>query len=145
MRAAKEGGCKAKAAACLLSSFDLTWMANRILKVFFNASRYDKMKSEEEKSFFKFLNGESAESDLTRSIAEKVARAKVNKQWRRQYMTWQQTIDEEKEISREEGREEGARENAIENAKNALAMGLSAEQVAQITSLPLEQVLSIKR
>ncbi len=117
---------------------------DRSFKVFFNASEYDKMKSEEEKSFFKFLNGESAESDLTRSIAEKVARAKVNKQWRRQYMTWQQTIDEEKEISREEGREEGARENAIENAKNALAMGLSAEQAAQITGLPLEEVKALQ-
>lgn len=59
-------------------------------------------------------------------------------------MTWQQTIDEEKEISREEGREEGARENAIENAKNALAMGLSAEQAAQITGLPLEEVKALQ-
>lgn len=123
-------------------------MANRILKVFFNASEYDKMKSDEEKSFFKFLNGESAESDLTRSIAEKVARAKVNKQWRKQYMTWQQTIDEEKEISREEGIEigrasgiaEGAHNNAVETAHRMLEDGMTAELVAKYTALPLEQV-----
>ena len=52
-------------------------------------------------------------------------------------------------ISREEGFAEGeaygAQKNAIENAKNALAMGLSAEQVAQITSLPLEQVLALEQ
>ena len=60
-------------------------------------------------------------------------------------MTWQQTIDEEKYYAREEGREEGAHENAIANAKNALAMSLTAEQVVQITSLPLEEVLSIKK
>ena len=60
-------------------------------------------------------------------------------------MTWQQTIDEEKYFAREAGREEGARENAIANAKNALSMSLTAEQVVQITSLPLEEVLSIKK
>ena len=56
-------------------------------------------------------------------------------------MTWQQTIDEEKYLAREEG----AHENAIANAKNALSMSLTAEQVVQITSLPLEEVLSIKK
>ena len=59
-------------------------------------------------------------------------------------MTWQQTIDEEKYYAREEGREEGARENAIANAKNALSMSLTAEQVAKITSLPLDEVLALK-
>ena len=38
----------------------------------------------------------------------------------------------------------GERRNAIKNAKNALSLGLSPEQTAQITSLPLEQVLTLK-
>ncbi len=38
----------------------------------------------------------------------------------------------------------GARQNAIANARNALNMGLSPEQVSQITELPLEQVLTLK-
>ena len=38
----------------------------------------------------------------------------------------------------------GERRNAIKNAKNALSMGLTPEQAAQITSLPLEQVLALK-
>lgn len=44
----------------------------------------------------------------------------------------------------DEREEEGKQKTAIENAKNALTMGLSPEQAAQITSLPLEQVLSLK-
>lgn len=44
-----------------------------------------------------------------------------------------------------EGIEDGARQNAIENARNALAMNLSAEQAAQITGLPLEQVLELQK
>ena len=50
----------------------------------------------------------------------------------------------QKQISYEEGEEAGAQKNAIANAKNALSMGLSPEQAAQITSLPLEQVLALK-
>ena len=45
---------------------------------------------------------------------------------------------------RASGLAEGAQQNAIANAKNALDMGLTPEQIAQITSLPLEQVLALK-
>ena len=56
-------------------------------------------------------------------------------------MTWQQTIDEEKEISFEEG----AQANAIENARNLLRMNLlTEEQISQAVSLPLEQVIALK-
>ena len=51
-------------------------------------------------------------------------------------MTWQQTIDEEKDIAleagREEGRKLGARETAIANAKNLLLMNLGTpEQICK--------------
>ena len=55
-------------------------------------------------------------------------------------MTWQQTIDEEKEISYEEGKAE----KAIEAAENFLKEGDSPEKVARCIGLPLEQVLQIK-
>ena len=42
-----------------------------------------------------------------------------------------------------QGREEGAYERALETAKAFLAMGLSPEQVAQGTNLPLETVLEL--
>ena len=41
--------------------------------------------------------------------------------------------------------EEAAERKAIEDARNALAMNLSAEQAAQITGLPLEQVLELQK
>ena len=43
----------------------------------------------------------------------------------------------------EQGREQGAYERALETAKKFLAMGLSPEQVAQGTNLPLETVLEL--
>ena len=48
------------------------------------------------------------------------------------------------EYGYEQGVAEGAQQTAIANAKNALDMGLTPEQIAQITSLPLEQVLALK-
>ena len=63
-------------------------------------------------------------------------------------MTWQQTIDEEKDIAleagREEGRKLGARETAIANAKNLLKEGDSPEKIARCCNLPLEQVIALK-
>ena len=67
-------------------------------------------------------------------------------------MTWQQTIDEEKDIAYEEGHDagraegiaEGARETAIANAKNLLAEGDSPEKVARCCFLPLGEVLALK-
>ena len=114
---------------------------DRAFKVFFNAEECDKLNSEDEKNFFRFLKGEKAETGLSRSIEEKVEFAKKNALWRRQYMTWQQTIDEEKDIAREEG----ARENAIAIAKNLLCMNLlTPKQISQAVSLSLDEVLALK-
>ena len=56
-------------------------------------------------------------------------------------MTWQQTIDEEKEIFYEEGE----RANKIANAKNLLSMNIiTPEQISQAIDLPLEEVLALK-
>ena len=117
-----------------------TKLNDRAFKVFFNASNYDKLANEEEKSFFKFLRGEGAETDFTKNLKDKLSLAKKNAEWRMQYMTWEQTIRIERKISYKEG----AQANARENAKNALDMGLLPEQVSQITSLPLEEVLALK-
>ena len=126
---------------------------DRTFKVFFNATCCDKLKSDEERDFFNFLKGHNAQSDLAKSIQEKVEKAKKNKAWRKQYMTWQQTLDEEKELAREEGLAEGraeglsagARQKAVETAKKMLTLEkLSVSEIAQCTGLTKEEVLSLK-
>ena len=49
------------------------------------------------------------------------------------------------EQGREQGREQGAYETKLETAKSFLAMGLSPEQVAQGTNLPLEVVQELMK
>jgi hypothetical protein len=47
------------------------------------------------------------------------------------------------EQSREEGRDEGRRERDFELARKALAKGMSPAEVAELTGLPLEEVLRL--
>ena len=130
---------------------------DRTYKIFFNAKNCDKLKTEEQKDFFKFLKGSKAASSLSRRIEKKVEYAKKNPDWRRNYMTWQQTIDEEKALAFEEGKSEGrsegveigllqgAQTNAIENARNLLKEDDSVEKIARCCSLPLEQVIALQK
>ncbi|MBQ6780719.1 MAG: hypothetical protein IJP62_05740, partial [Treponema sp.] len=125
-------------------------------KVFFNASDYDKMGSDEERAFFKFLCGKAAEDDFTRIIEQKVARAKKNAGWRKYYMTWDQEIKHQRHMAfdegkaeglsegREKGLSEGARQKAVENAKNAILQGLNDELISKITGLSVEEVASLQ-
>ena len=129
-----------------------TWplLASPKVQVFFNATEYGKIEDKEEKAFFKFLLGNSADDDLTRTIAEKVNRAKKSAAFRRQYMTWEQEMKHLSRVAFDEGKaeglsmglERGARQKAIENAKNALSMGLSVEQVSKITGLSVDEIVS---
>ena len=52
-------------------------------------------------------------------------------------------LAEGKEIGMKEGMEKGMNQKALEIAKNMLAMGLSAEQVAKATQLPLEIIKNL--
>ena len=51
-------------------------------------------------------------------------------------------IAEGKEIGMKEGMEKGMNQKAQDIAKNMLAMGLSAEQVAKATQLPLDIIMN---
>ena len=55
-------------------------------------------------------------------------------------MTWQQTIDEEKDIAFEEGMERGLYDARIENAKAMLADGMDINLAAKYTGLPVENI-----
>ena len=111
-------------------------MNDRAQKVFYICKNYDKLLDARQKAFLRMVTQNSSSDDFTRRVGGLVENAKRNTQWRQQFMEW----DREMAYMRAKGREEGAQEKAVEAALNALAMNLTAEQVAQITGLPLEQV-----
>ena len=114
---------------------------DRAFKIFFNASKYDKLEGEKQRNFFKFLKGEDAVDDFSKQLEEKVVRAKKNADWRRQYMTWEQELREELDEAREEILAEGERIAHISAATNLLKMRLGTiEQIAEAEQLPIETV-----
>lgn len=136
-------------------------------KVFFNASKYDKMPTESLREFFKFLNGLNAASDFTDQLEQKVRYAKTNAQWRHRFMTWEQEMriqvkEKSEQLAKEMAKdlanemvedrvnamrkdiEKEAKEMAVEKveetAKKLLAEKIAPEVVARCTGLSLEQV-----
>ncbi|MBO5729995.1 MAG: Rpn family recombination-promoting nuclease/putative transposase [Treponema sp.] len=123
-------------------------------------------------AFYHYLQEGVAESSLTQEIFNKITTLKNNSIERRLYMTLalkmadieydayesgfergheaglqvgiQQGIEQGIERGVERGLERGAHQKALETAKNLLSMGLSPEQVAQGTNLPLETVQQIQ-
>lgn len=139
-------------------------------KVFFNASKYDKMPTKGLREFFKFLNGLNAASDFTDQLEQKVRYAKTNAQWRHRFMTWEQEMriqvkEKSEQLAKEMAKdlanemvedrvnamradiEKEAKEMAVEKveetAKKLLAEKIAPEVVARCTGLSLEQVKKI--
>lgn len=111
-------------------------------KVFFNAKECDKLRSDEERNFFKFLRGGNADDDFTRQLDEKISKIKRNSKWREQYMTIKQAFYDEIE----EAAQLAAQANAIKNAQNLLRMNiLEHEQISQAIGLPIEKIDELSR
>ena len=108
-------------------------------KVFFNASKYDKMPTESLREFFKFLNGLNAASDFTDQLEQKVRYAKTNAQWRHRIMTWEQ----EMRIQVKEKSEQLAKTIAkemVEDRVNAMRADIEKEAKEMAKDLANEMV-----
>ena len=120
-------------------------MNDGTVNIFFNAKKYDKMKSPKLRSFFEYLCKEKPDSPFTDRLARLVERIKTSPQERKAYMMFSEIVQKEAQEMREECRAEGMEEKALETAKNLLNMNLTSEQIASATGLPLEQVLALQK
>ena len=112
-------------------------MNDGTVNIFFNAKKYDKMKSPKLRSFFEYLCKEKPDSPFTDRLAQLVERIKTSPQERKAYMMFSEIV--QKEAS------EGIEQVRIETAKNLLNMNLTSEQIASATGLPLKQVLDLQK
>ena len=123
---------------------------DKCVKVVYNASAYKSVEDPKVRALLRFIQtDEPGEDDFSKRLSEFVARVKENEKFRKEFSDMNlhdfDIMTEAKEEGLVEGRAEGARQKSVENARNALAMNLSAEQAAQITGLPLEQVLELQK
>ena len=139
-------------------------MNDGTVNIFFNATMYDKMQSENLRSFFRYLCGKNSDDNFTDRLSALVERVKMNAQWRHRYMTIEQEIKLQVEARTNERLNELAQDMAkdmaqdiandmaqdiankktLETAKNLLKINISPEQIAMATGLSLEQVTSLK-
>jgi len=111
---------------------------DKCVKVVYNAKAYENVKDEKVRALLRFIQtNEPGEDDFSKRLSEFVARVKENEKFRKEFA--------EMNLHDFDIMTEAAEEKAIENARNALAMNLTAEQAAQITGLPLEQVLELQK
>ena len=123
-------------------------MNDGTVNIFFNATMYDKMQSENLRSFFKYLCGKNSDDNFTDRLSALVERVKMNAQWRHRYMTIEQEIKLQVEARTNERLNEKLNEkldeSKLEIAKNLLKINISPEQIAMATGLSLEQVKNLK-
>ncbi|MCI6911763.1 MAG: hypothetical protein MR771_01100, partial [Treponema succinifaciens] len=139
------------------------------VNVFFNAKKYDTMKSEELRAFFKYLCGKEPSSGFTDRLSALVERVKTNAQWRHRFMTWEQEMaiqsnekakelakelaqDMAQEIAQDMAKEiaqdmtqEAIVKNSISTAKKLIEINLSIENIVKATGLSTKQVLDLKK
>lgn len=102
---------------------------DKVHKLFYNASSFDKAIDKKVYSFLSFLINRTPSDKLTAKIMKEVDISKNKQPWRAEYMLWKDQIAEWKEEAREkglaegkaEGREEGRAEGRSEaSMKNAI-------------------------
>ncbi len=149
-------------------------MNDGTVNIFFNAKKYDTMKSKELKSFFKYLCGKEPSSGFTDRLSALVERVKINAQWRHRFMTWEQEMaiqaeerakDMAKDIAEDLAKNMAqdiardmvkdtaqsiandiANQKIIETAKKMLKENIGTpEQISMVTSLPIEKVLELQK
>ena len=149
-------------------------MDDGTVNVFFNAKKYDTMKSEELRAFFKYLCGKEPSSGFTDRLSALVERVKTNAQWRHRFMTWEQEMaiqsnEKAKELAKElaqdmaqelaqdmaqeiaqdmaqEIAQDMTNQKVIETAQKMLKEKIGTpEQISIVTSIPLEKILELKK
>ena len=113
---------------------------DRAYKYFFIASNYDKILDERQRAFLKLVMSPKATGtdSFTEKVTKLVEEAKLNTQWRKQFMEW------EREMARKfrEGKTEGELLKAIEDAVLIVKKyKATPETAAADVGAPLDKVL----
>ena len=98
---------------------------NSLLLEYYNIGR-----SEELQMLLDYFDGREPESQLAKDIDRKVFEARNNKQWRREYMSYQMELDKQFRNGREEGREEG-----MDNISKLLKLLVSEKKYDEIEKI----------
>ena len=130
-------------------------------KVFYNCNAYKVADDEDLKGLLEFIQTNKASTKFSHTLEENVKIAKQNTKWEDEYMYFTDVLEEQKEIVRRAarkqglkegrqeglnlGRQEGREEARYETAKKAIKLGLSTEQITQLTGLTTAQIQELEK
>jgi predicted transposase/invertase (TIGR01784 family) len=96
--------------------------------------------SKDIKSFYDYVNNHIVTTDFTKQIDDEISYLKLDTKVRREFMLMEARLLDE----RREGIAEGEANANIATAKRLFSMGLSVQDIAKATSLPIEQVKALQ-
>ena len=91
-----------------------TRLEDGAVKIFLNASAYDKAEDEDIKAFLSYINDEIPTDEFTKELDEEVKLVRNSDIWRKSYMTLAMKYEEKFEDGRIVGRNEGIIEGKVE-------------------------------
>ncbi len=113
-------------------------------RIFLNTEGTMEDASEDLKAFLNYVADRPSDHSFIKKLDEAVRKAKQDSEWRRRVMTLlmrdRENLEKGREKGREEGREEGRQKERRLIAYNMLKMGLSLEQIIDVTCLSKEEL-----
>ena len=127
-------------------------MGDNTVKIFLNAKGKENDVGKDLLDFLNYINGKKSENPLVVALDEEVQKIKRNKEWRNQFMRYEEHIAAEAylraleaaEEVRAQGIEQGKKEKTIEMIKNFLSVNTPIEFIIKATGWSESQILQLK-
>lgn len=135
-------------------------MGDNTVKIFLNAKGKENDVSSDLLAFLNYINGKKSENPLVEALDNGVQFVKKNKEWRNDFMRYQEHIAAEAHLqaleiaqdmaekaakeAAEKARKEAEEKKTIEMIKNFLVAGASTELIQKATGWSEQQILSLK-
>ena len=100
--------------------------------------------SKDIKSFYDYVNNHIVTTDFTKQIDDEISYLKLDTKVRREFMLMEARLLDERREGIAEGKEIGIAKEKLATAKRLFSMGLSVQDIATATSLPIEQVEALQ-
>ncbi len=128
---------------CADQKDDLLYLNDETYRLFFNTKAYKDSPNEKLKKFLAYIeNGLIDEEDVfIKKLEQKIQNIKQNKNWRREYMTFE-LLQQDKF---EQGIEQGVEKNKIQTAQTMLQFQEPIEKIIAYTGLTKEQIEQIQK
>ena len=101
--------------------------------------------SKDIKSFYDYVNNHIVTTDFTKQIDDETSYLKLDTKVRREFMLMEAHLLDERHEGEAVGIAKGEAKEKLATAKRMLAKGCySLEDIAELTSLPIEQITALK-